>query len=135
MVNAVNSLLNNAADLYVLAVNYRRIPTSQISTRLVPESGDVRQMSRDSGSTGQIPANLARNWPERPDVRLSSRDTSRILPGSGQNGWISGHLVGILAIPAGSAHFVSDSGKDCRNLYVSNIKKIFLYYFILTFFF
>jgi hypothetical protein len=32
MVNAVDSLLNNTVDLYVQAVDYRWIPTSQTPT-------------------------------------------------------------------------------------------------------
>jgi hypothetical protein len=32
MVDAVDSLLNNAVDLYVQSVHYRQIPTSQIPT-------------------------------------------------------------------------------------------------------
>jgi hypothetical protein len=32
MVDAVDPLLNDAVDLYIQAVDYRRIPTSQIST-------------------------------------------------------------------------------------------------------
>jgi hypothetical protein len=56
MVDAVDYFLNNAVDLYVQAVDYCRISTSQIPTpvgvgirQIKPESGDVRQMSPDSG--------------------------------------------------------------------------------------
>jgi hypothetical protein len=35
MVDAVDSLLNNAVDLYVQAVDYHRIPTSQIPTPII----------------------------------------------------------------------------------------------------
>jgi hypothetical protein len=56
MVDAVDSLLNNAVDLYVQAVDYYRISTSQILTpvgvrirQIRPESGDVQQMSPVSG--------------------------------------------------------------------------------------
>lgn len=58
MVDAVDSLLNNAVDLYVQAVDYRRIPTSQTPTlvsaeirQIMPESGDVLQPSLDSSDT------------------------------------------------------------------------------------
>jgi len=74
MVDAIDSLLNNAVDLYVQAVNYRRISTSQILTRSMPESGDVWQMSPDSGYLAspteilpewQDPGQLAGLWPGR----------------------------------------------------------------------
>jgi hypothetical protein len=75
MVDAVDSLLNNTVDLYVQAVDYCRISTSQISTpvgtriqQIKPKSGDVRQMSPDFGDT-------------MPD----SSQTSWNLAGSGQN--------------------------------------------------
>jgi len=77
MVDAVDFFLNNAVDLYVQAVDYCRISTSQIPTpvgagilQIKPESKDVRQMSQDSGD---------------------------IMPDSGQtgrNGRISGYLAG-----------------------------------------
>lgn len=58
MENAVDSLLNNAIDLYVQAVDYCRISTSQIPTLINAgirhirlESGDIRQMSLNSGDT------------------------------------------------------------------------------------
>jgi len=58
MVDAIDSFLNNAVDLYVQAVDYCRTSTSQILTpvgagiqQIKPESGDVRQMSPDSGDT------------------------------------------------------------------------------------
>jgi hypothetical protein len=48
MVDAVDSLLNNAVDFYVQAVDYCWISTSQIPTpidagirQIKPESGDV----------------------------------------------------------------------------------------------
>jgi hypothetical protein len=56
MVDAVDSLLNNSVDFYVQAVDYCRISTSQIPTsvgagirQIKPESGNVQQMSLDSG--------------------------------------------------------------------------------------
>jgi hypothetical protein len=68
MVDAVDSFLNNAFDLYVQVVDYCRISTSQISTpvgagirQIKPESGDVRQM-----------------WPDSEDI----------MPDSGRNGRI-----------------------------------------------
>jgi hypothetical protein len=58
MVDTVDSLLNNAVNLYIQAVHYRRISTSQIPTlvdveirQIMPESGDVQQPSPDSGGT------------------------------------------------------------------------------------
>jgi hypothetical protein len=61
MVNAVDSLLNNAVDLYVQTVDYHWIPTSQIPTlvgarirQIMPESSDVRQPSPDSGHIGPV---------------------------------------------------------------------------------
>jgi hypothetical protein len=55
MVDAVDSLLNNAIDLYVQAVRYRRISTSHILIlvgaeikQIMPKSGDVWQPSSDS---------------------------------------------------------------------------------------
>jgi hypothetical protein len=49
MVDAVDSFLNKVVDLYVQAVDYCRISTSQIPTpvgagiqQIKPESGDVR---------------------------------------------------------------------------------------------
>jgi hypothetical protein len=78
MIDAVDSLLNNAVDLYVQAVDYRHISTSQISIsvgarirQIMPEFGDIRQPSPDSSST---------------------------LPDSGQTGRISGYLAGSPAI-------------------------------------
>jgi hypothetical protein len=91
MVDAVDSFLNNAVDLYVQAVDYCRISTSQIPTpvgagirQIKPESGDVQQMSPDSG----------------------------YLAGSGCSGRISGRFpVNLL----GCGRYVPDSGKVRRN--------------------
>jgi len=81
MVDAVDSLLNNAVDLYIQAVDYCRILTSQIPTpvdagirQIKPESGDVRQMSSDSGDTN---ARFWPNWPERQDLRLPGRKLAK----------------------------------------------------------
>jgi hypothetical protein len=67
MVDAVDSLLNNAVDLYVQAVGYRQIPTSQVSRtvgagirQIMPESDDIRQPSPDLWLSGRI-------LPERQD--------------------------------------------------------------------
>jgi hypothetical protein len=103
MVDAVDSLLNNALDLYVQAIDYCQISTSQIPTplgagirQIKPESGDVRQMSPNSGDTIPDSSHLARIWPERrPECRPSGQDT-------GRRGWIqpecriTGHLARIL---------------------------------------
>jgi hypothetical protein len=65
MVDAVDSLLNNAVDLYVQAIDYRQIPTPVGAgiRRSMPKSGDIRQLSPDSGGivpdSGQIGWNLA----------------------------------------------------------------------------
>jgi hypothetical protein len=101
MVDAVDSLLNNAVDLYIQAVDYCRISTSQIPTlvgaeirQIKPESDDVRQMSPDSEDTipdfGQTVRNLARaagspaissdpgtNPARTPDIRSTGRDPGR----------------------------------------------------------
>jgi hypothetical protein len=67
MVDAVDSFLNNAVDLYVQAVEYCRISTSQIPTlvgagirQIRPESCEIRETSPvsgdimpDSGQTGR----------------------------------------------------------------------------------
>lgn len=77
MVDAVDSLLNNAVDPYVQAVDYCRISTSQIPTpvgaeipQIKSEPGNVRQMSPDS-------------WDTMPDSGQTSR-----------SGQISGYLTG-----------------------------------------
>jgi hypothetical protein len=107
MVDAVDSFLNNAVDLYVQAVDYCRISTSQIPTpvgvgiqQIKSESSNVWQMSPDSGDI----------MPERLDLRLSRR--------------ITGHLAGVLD---GSGRFVPgirrkwpDSNNFCWNLYMPN---------------
>jgi hypothetical protein len=121
MVDAVGSLLNNAVDIYVQAVDYCRISTSQIPTpvgagirQIKPESGDVWQMSLDSeGYHSRF----------RPELRLSRRIPARIRPERRR----SGHLAG----EAGSSQngqtlgIWPDSGNFCRNMYMPNIKKYF----------
>jgi hypothetical protein len=66
MVNAVDSFLNNAVDLYVKPLTIAEF------RQIKPESGDVRQMLSGSG-----------------DIMPDSGQT-------GRNGQISGYLVGIL---------------------------------------
>jgi hypothetical protein len=98
MVDAVNSLLNNAVDFYVQAIDYCRISTSQIPTpvgarirQIKLESGDIQQMSPDSGRSCWI----------RPERRRSGI-LAGILDGSGRSGLISSRLAGIMAGEAGS---------------------------------
>lgn len=50
MVDGIDSFLNNAVDLYIQAVEYCRISTSQIPTlvgvgirQIKPESGEIQQ--------------------------------------------------------------------------------------------
>jgi hypothetical protein len=83
MVNAFDSLLN-VVDLYVQAVHYRRIPTSQIPTLF---GAEIRQI-----------------MPESSNVRQPSPDLDGTVPDSGQAGRshrISGYLAGSPAIWAG----------------------------------
>jgi len=92
MVDAVDSFLKNAVDLYIQAIKYCRISTSQIPTPVGP---GIRQIRRESGKSGrhrripeipcQIPARLAGISPKRPGS-WTDQDTGRIRPGSGQNG-------------------------------------------------
>jgi hypothetical protein len=87
MLDAIDSLLNNAVDFYVQVVDYRRISTSQI---LTPVGAGIRQPSPDFGDTvldsGQSGWNLSGAtgspaiWP----------DLVGILDGSGRSGRISG---------------------------------------------
>jgi hypothetical protein len=53
MIDTVNSLLNNAVDLYVQAVEYRRIPTLVGAgiRQIMPESSDIWQPSPNFGGT------------------------------------------------------------------------------------
>jgi hypothetical protein len=88
MIDAVESLLNNAVDFYVQAVDYCRISTSQILTpvgagirQIRSEFGDVRQISSDSGDTCQIPAKLAGIWPELPDPAVLAKSLAGNWPG------------------------------------------------------
>jgi hypothetical protein len=102
MVDAVNSLLNNAVDFYVQAVDYCRISTSKIPTpvgagirQIKLESGNFQQMSPDSEDTmpdsGQTGRNLA-----------GAAESPAIPPDPGRSGRISSHLAGILAGETGS---------------------------------
>jgi hypothetical protein len=102
----------------------------------VPESGEIRQTSPDYRDTvpdfdrsGQTPG----IWPD-PAILAESPASPA---GSSQNGGIpasfrsTGQDPAVFCrIPAKMARF----RQLCRNLYLPNIKKIFLYYFILTFF-
>jgi hypothetical protein len=112
MVDAVDSFLNNAVDLYIQAVEYCRISTSQIPTpigvgirQIRPESGEIWQTlpgsgdtMPDSGQTGQNLAKAARSpaiWPDPspnrarwPDHWPSSRDPGRIQPSARDTGRI-----------------------------------------------
>jgi hypothetical protein len=99
MVDTIDSFLNNAVDLYVQAVDYRRILTSQI---LTPVSAKIRQPSPDSGcivpdsgQTGRIPSHIA-GILDRSD--RSGRISCQIWPGR-----------------LGSGRFVRDSGRDRWN--------------------
>jgi hypothetical protein len=102
MIDAVDSLLNNAVNFYVQPVDYCRISTSQIPTpigagigQIKPESGDVQQMLPDSGDTdwlefgrsGRISDYIAGSRPR-------SGHLVGILDESGRFGWISGRLAG-----------------------------------------
>jgi hypothetical protein len=100
MVDTVDSFLNNAVGLYVQAVDYCRISTSQIPTlvdagirQIKSESGDVRQMSPDSGDTN---ARFQPDWPGH---------LAGILDGFGR-------LAGILAEAAGSPAIWPDPVPD-----------------------
>jgi hypothetical protein len=98
MVDVVGSLLNNAVDLYVKAVDYHQISTTQIPT---PVGAGIRRR----------PAIVAGFRPDWPESCRSSR--------------IPGHLAGILAGSSqdgrllikwpGSGRFVPNSDKDCWN--------------------
>jgi hypothetical protein len=154
MVYAVDSFLNNAVDLYIQAVEYCWISTSQIST---PVGAGIRQMRLESGRHRrileipcQIQARLAGaagspvgSRPERLDPRQFWRN---LRPGSSQNDGIPASWPEIGQdgrFPVNwprSGRFLPDSSKDrrnptkmarfrqlCRNLYLPNIKKLFLY--------
>jgi hypothetical protein len=96
MVDAVDSFLNNAVDLYIQAVKYCRISTSQIPTpvgagirQIRSESGKIWQTSPDSGDivpdsgqTGRDPGQIRPFWPR----------SGRFLPDFGKNGQIPATL-------------------------------------------
>jgi hypothetical protein len=120
MVNAVDSFLNNAIDLYVQAVDYCRISTSQIPTpvgagiqQIKPKSCDVRQMSPDfvvgatdrpklriTGQNGMTPG----IWPD-PAVLAES-------PASWPGRPVSGQLAGIRPVCVG---FWQSLPESCDN--------------------
>jgi hypothetical protein len=58
MADVIDPLLNDAVDLYVQAVDYRWIPTSQILARSMPKSEKLYQNSEASCYRRQIPAKL-----------------------------------------------------------------------------
>lgn len=89
MLYAVDSFLNNAVDLYIQAVEYCRISTSQIPTNQAgirqtsPDSGDTVPDFGQTGQSGRVPdPDPAWIWTERPGPRH--------LAGSGRSGGISG---------------------------------------------
>jgi hypothetical protein len=115
VVDTVDSLLNNAVDLYVQAVDYRRIPTSQTPTPVGVESDKLCWNPATFGNCRRIPAiqcqisaRAARSpaiwsgyWPE---PRPSGREPGRIRQfcagfrqrsqESGTNGLIPGTFAG-----------------------------------------
>lgn len=70
MVDAVDSFLNNAVDLYIQAVEYCRISISQIPT---PVNAEIRQIRAESG---RYRARFRPGWPEQPCLRQSGRDVA-----------------------------------------------------------
>jgi hypothetical protein len=151
MVDAVDSFLNNAVDLYVQTVDYCQISTSQILTpvgagirQIKPKSGDVRQMSPDSGNimpdSGQNAGDPAiwpeswtdsAIWPESwTDPAWILAGEAGILDGSGCSGRISGQDGRFPVNWLGSGRFVPDSCKVHQNPAISEFvyakfKKIF----------
>jgi hypothetical protein len=63
MVDAVDSLLNNAVDLYVQAVDYRQTPTRVRAEirQIMLESGDIRQPSPNFDNTVPDSSQASRN--------------------------------------------------------------------------
>jgi hypothetical protein len=136
MVDAVDSLLNNAVDFYVQAVDYCQISTSQIPT---PVGAGIRQIKPKSGRSGRISSYSG---------QISSR-LAGILAGSGldlartagppASGWIrlfwpeTGQDGRLPVNWPGSGRFVLYSDEDHRNLATlpkfvyAKYKKIFLY--------
>jgi hypothetical protein len=55
MVDVVDSLLNNAVDFYVQAVDYCRISTSQILSLV---GAEIRQIKSESNENGRVSATL-----------------------------------------------------------------------------
>lgn len=151
MVDAVDSFLNNAVNLYLQAVDYCRISTSQIPT---PVGAEIRQIKPDSGYLARSRPELQRSGHLVGEAESSARTTgplvsSRIrlfLPnlrpagrklartaGFRSTGRDPAVLCQIPAKFAGIRRKWPDSCNFCRNLYMKNIY-IFLYYFLLIFF-
>jgi hypothetical protein len=135
MVYAVDSFLNNAVDLYIQAVEYCRISTSQILTpvgagirQTYPVSEDTVPDSGQNGRTPDIwpdPAVLAES-PASPAVILLERWDPGLLVRNQLGRPVSDQLAEIRLFFVGFLQL-------CQNLYLPNIKKK-LYYFILIFF-
>jgi hypothetical protein len=122
------------------------VPESDKLGRNPAKSGRHRRILEipcQTGQSGWVSGNLAGS---RPDNRITSHLVG-ILDESGRLAGIPAESCLDLARKAGSARFLPDSSKDrrnpakmarsrqlCQNLYLPNIKKIFFYYFILTFF-
>jgi hypothetical protein len=129
MVDAVDSFLNNAVDLYIKQLNIVGFRQARFRLQSVPES---YKLGRNLVKSGR------RRWiPEIPCQILARLAGSpavwpRYRPGSGQNGRIPGIWSDFgedRQNPAKMARF----RQLCQNLDLPNIKKIFVYYFILTF--
>jgi hypothetical protein len=129
MIDAVGSLLNNAVDLYVQAVDYCRILTSQIST---PVGAGIRQRLADVAGFRGYHSRFRPDWLERPDLAVLAESPARWLE-TGQDGrllvnWLgSGRFVPDSDKIAGIRQKWSDSDNFCRNMYMPNIKKKKLY--------
>jgi hypothetical protein len=116
MVDAVDSLLNNAVDLYVQAVDYHRIPTSQIST---PVGAEIRRHPATVAGFQQYCARFQPHWAESSwsgrisDYLVGILDRSgRSGRISGQSGRISSHLAGIRPFCARFRQRSSESGTN-----------------------
>jgi hypothetical protein len=139
MIDAVDSFLNNAVDIYIQAVEYCQLSTSQIPT---PFGAGTRRNSADIAGFWRYRARFRPDWPERPGLRQYGRirphslitgldlartagpsasgQTRPFWPGSRPGRPVSGQLAEIRPFSAGFRQL-------CWNLYLQNIKKIFLY--------
>jgi hypothetical protein len=120
MVDTVDSLLNNAVDFYVQVVDYCQISTSQIPTlvsarirQIKPESGDVQQMSSDSGDTMPDSGYIAGSRPERRRSGHLAGILAGILDGSGQNGRTPGIWLDPAVLAESPANW-PETGQDGR---------------------